>query len=531
MRSSIERIPKKEWLATLFAVIIILPTSARDLPLNSFSTLQKRAQALEEKGSWYEACSTYDQILIQDRNRAEIRKAFQRCLRHFRQEKRHRNQALQQSSLAMTSSESLDLYQEAVSVLSEVYVDRARATITKLYREGLKELQSALEKKEFIKLYLGDVRLSRLRSFREQLKEWFKQEIRDGYEAREKAREIILRAADINLRPGIVILELASGACHSLDEYTCYLSPTKLNQLQSSRKNKHIGIGVELSVHRRGLVISRVHQKSPAQQMGLTRGDRIVRVNGQWLDPLNPDAAMQELQGPTGSTVSLDVIQKGSKQPISVKVTRQAFTASSVEYRRIEADEGRYLGYVRVFHFQSSTVQEVKDAVAQLQAMAVEELILDLRGNPGGAFRSGLGVAELFLSEGVITHTVSPLPGWTRTYRVQNPAAVTMGMVVLINGSTASSAEVVAGALKDNERATLIGRTTFGKASIQCSIPLEKAPGGLHLTFARFTTPSQRSLHGQGVVPDLAIDQETQILKAAIQFFTPSMNMDMSMRQ
>ncbi len=499
----------------LVGTIFALPSSAA----SSLAEMQRQATSLEMKGQWYEACALYDQILLRDRNQPKIRRAFRRTLRHLRQDRRFKNSVLQQRMADLAPTAALDLYQEVLSILSEAHVERDRAKLTKLFRAGLKELRFALDKPGFSRRYLLKAARDRIHSFRAQLDQWMKLTIRDSYAARDLAREIVLKAAAINLRPGVVILELACGACHSLDEHTCYLSPHRMTVLQAAKKNKFVGIGIELSVRKQRLVISRVHKKSPAEEMGLARGDRLVRIDGHWLDPHDPDAARDRLLGGVGSTVGVEMLRLGKSS--QGKVSRQAVAPTSVDFERIE-EAGRYLGYIRIHHFQASTGQEVKEALAQLEMMSVEGIILDLRDNPGGAFRAGLQVAELFLEEGVITRTSSPLPGWTRTYRVQNPAANELPLVVLVNSTTASAAEVVAAALKDNKkRAYLIGSTTFGKGSIQCSISLERAPGGLHLTFARFTTPNSQPLNERGVVPDLNVARNSLVLKTAIQYFFP----------
>lgn len=500
-----------------------MPSTSRGDTGVTVRALHDRAKALEKLGRWYEACALYDRILIKDRNQSEVREAFRRCLRQFRQERRLKNGVLQQQMYELSPVEALQLYEEVLSIITTAYVDRTKVKLKELFREGLKELESALQTSFFTRKYLKGVPEDRLHAFRAQLREWMGLNVRDRFEARERISQLVLRAVDVHLRPGVVVLELACGACHSLDEYSFYLSPSRLIHSQTVIKQKHAGIGVELSVDNQKLTISRVYRKSTAEEMGLQKGDRLVRINGRWLDPLDPETAMEKLQGEIGSSVDLEVIPRGQKAPQVVKVSRQAVLPSSVDFER-HGENGRYLGYIRIFDFQHSTVQEVKDALAQLQLMPLDGVVLDLRSNPGGLFKSGLGVAELFLGEGVITHTVSQLPGWSRTYRVHNPTASDLTLVVLIDNGTASAAEIVAGALKDNERATLLGQTTFGKGSIQCTIPLERSPGGLRLTIAKFTSPNRQTLHGQGVTPHVVINgNEDEVLKAAFQFLLTEM--------
>ena len=173
------------------------------------------------------------------------------------------------------------------------------------------------------------------------------------------------------------------------------------------------------------------------------------------------------------------------------------------------------IGKMTINYFQESTLQEVKDALTALQDLGMKVLILDLRGNPGGLFKSAVEVAELFLPEGIIVVSQTHIPFRDRdrklsgTIRAEQPDALLMPMVVLIDGETASSAEVLAGALKDNNRAKLIGRTTFGKGSIQCIIPwtldkrhFERMPAGIRITVAKLLSPNWQPYSGKGIEPD-----------------------------
>lgn len=176
------------------------------------------------------------------------------------------------------------------------------------------------------------------------------------------------------------------------------------------------------------------------------------------------------------------------------------------------------IGYVRVSFFKETTVQEVRDAVVQLQARQMKVLILDLRGNLGGPFESAVHTSRLFLSEGIIAFTQSRLSDWNKTHRSRNPDALNIPLIVLVDSDTASAAEVVAGALKENGRATIIGQTTFGKGSIQCIMPLERIPAGIRLTVASIFSPSNHPYTGHGVTPSMGMEiaERDAQLQAAI---------------
>jgi carboxyl-terminal processing protease len=217
-----------------------------------------------------------------------------------------------------------------------------------------------------------------------------------------------------------------------------------------------------------------------------------------------------------------------------LRLTRRPVIAPSVEFdlRTAFVDLGDGMtaaipiGRLRIFCFQESTLQEVKEALASLQTEGMKLLILDLRGNPGGLFKSAVQVAELFLPEGIIvvsqSHALPKDKRLTGAIKVESMNPLLLPMVVIIDGETASSAEVLAGALKENGRATLIGQTTFGKGSIQCIIPLEKPPfdkmpGGLRITVAKLLSPSWQPYSGQGVHPDKPFNAEGDSIIAEAQ--------------
>jgi carboxyl-terminal processing protease len=242
---------------------------------------------------------------------------------------------------------------------------------------------------------------------------------------------------------------------------------------------------------------------SPAGEKGLKAGDHIVRIDGQSVDGLAPEAITTKLQGKAGSTVELEVAFDEESGTQTVKLVRQAVTTPSVEFEPMPRDG---VGYVRILCFQESTPQELKDAILQLQSMQMKALVLDLRGNPGGLFMAGVQVAEMFIPKGMIVSTVSPVKKLNKDYPANNPNALTFPLVVLVDGDTASAAEVVAGALKENDRATLVGANTFGKGTIQFPLPLESSSSGVWITAAKFFSPTNQPYSGRGVAPHILVE-------------------------
>jgi carboxyl-terminal processing protease len=344
--------------------------------------------------------------------------------------------------------------------------------------------------------------------------------------AREAIRKIVIAGSQLGLPPGIVALECACGAANSLDEYSLYLAPGRMTQAQAALKNKVVGIGIELTLVGQRLEVSRVYRQSPAADKGLLKGDRLLRIDGMWVNPLAPDLAVERLLGEAGSFVEVEYVRSGQTMPVTEKIERQVVVPVSAEGSLREVQKGTYVGYLQIHNFQESTLQEVKDILAGWQSMPLRGIIMDLRGNPGGVFRSALQVAELFLPESVIVQTISRVPGLSRTYESHNMSPCPLPLVVLIDGETASAAELLAGTLKENKRAELIGSSTYGKHSIQNVYPLERGPGGLRLTVARFTSPSGSPFSSKGIQPNILVTDPDAILPRAVEVLLNAMMMN-----
>jgi carboxyl-terminal processing protease len=321
-------------------------------------------------------------------------------------------------------------------------------------------------------------------------------------------------------------LEFASGACNALDEYTLFLTPGYYNDVQAALQGKYVSIGVDLGASEDQRVeIVRIYPKSPAQEAGLGEHDRILRIDRD--AALSPEAAAEKLRGEAGSIVEVEVQAVGQMTTRVVRLQRRPVYLPSVmepQLMALPTDMGSItVGMIQINHFQDSTVQDVKEALAQLQTAGVKALLLDLRGNPGGAFKAGVQVAELFLNEGVIVFSESPLDEYNRPFKVTARNPVQVPMVVLVDRDTASAAEVVAGALKEHRQGTtlIVGQTTFGKGSIQGVIPLDKAPldktpGGIRITVAKLFSPGKHQPYtGRGVTPDIVVEQEGDAVTAA----------------
>jgi len=496
---------RQRWFGLTIVVLwttLVLPSARAQS-----SSSRQQAQLLEKQGRWFEACSLYDELLSKDRNNPELREAYRRCLRHFRQVRRLTDEPLQAILTKLTLTESADLYEEILNRVTSSYVERERVDLSTLFHQGLQELRFALDEKSFIQKHLARAGQSGLETFKARLSRWEDEKVRDLARAKSLLREVMQTAWQIRIAPGVIALECACGASNSLDEYSLYLAPSRYSQAETARKNKYVGIGIELAVVNQKYEVARVYRKSPAAMAGLLKGDRVVRIDGQALDPLAPDVVLERLRGEPGTFIELEILPRRQMMPQTTKIERQDVLALSVDFE-LRRETGSYFAYLHIHNFQESTLQEVKTSLEEMQKMMpVQGVILDLRGNPGGLFESAVAVAKLFLPEGVVVHRLGQLRKSNQTYRSQSEGPYSMPVVVLVDGETASAAEVLAGALKDNQRAKLFGQPTFGKASIQGVVPLERGPGGLRLTVAKFHFSSQLSISGRGIIPDQTIEE------------------------
>jgi len=294
------------------------------------------------------------------------------------------------------------------------------------------------------------------------------------------------------------------GLVGGLDPYSSYLDAEEYADLRVSTAGTYAGIGIEVSTADRVLRVVRPFRDSPAAVAGILSGDRISAIDGMPVGN-DLDAAMARMRGPRGSTVKLAVVRAGSALPLEFSVERAQVDVHSVAMVRLEGD----FIYARITMFSETTALDFAAGVARLRrdlGARPRGVVLDLRNNPGGVLESAVEVADHLLEEGVIVTADGRTPA-ARFSMSATPGEVLpdVPVVVLVNGTTASAAEILAGALQDHHRATLLGRRTFGKGSVQTVMPLT---GGraIKLTTSRYYTPSGRSIQGSGIEPDMTFE-------------------------
>jgi len=302
-----------------------------------------------------------------------------------------------------------------------------------------------------------------------------------------------------------LIQSALKGMLSSLDPHSDYLTPDDFKDFQTSMKGEFGGVGIEITSQDGLVKVITPIDDTPAVRAGIKAGDFITAINGETMIGQTVGDASKRMRGPIGEPVTL-TIARPKVPAFDVKITRELIHPKAVTFHA----EGDY-GYVRLAVFNEKATQETRAAIEALRAKNphMKGLVLDLRNNSGGLVNQAVGVANLFLDGGEVVSAQGRDPKNIQRYYARPGRKLDdLGLVVLINGGTASASEIVAGALQDRHRAEIIGMTSFGKGSVQSIIPLRGgADGAIKVTIARYYTPAGRSIQKTGIEPDLEVAQ------------------------
>jgi carboxyl-terminal processing protease len=299
------------------------------------------------------------------------------------------------------------------------------------------------------------------------------------------------------------------GMVEALDDHSTFLSPDEFEDMKVSTSGAYAGIGVEVAPGKEGVSVVRRMPNSPAERAGIETGDIIVKIDDIAVDPADLETAIARMRGPEGSPIRLAVRRAGSATLLDFKVARAQVQLQSVAAEMLTPE----YGYLRITSFTDTTAGELERAVERLERRGTAKpkgFVIDLRNNPGGVLDAAVQVADDFLDRG----TIVSAEGRTREARFRmeaKPGDISNGatLVLLVNSGSASASEILAAALHDNHRATLIGRRTYGKGSVQTIMPLSDGQA-LKITTSRYFTPSGLSINGIGIVPDTVLDGPEQ---------------------
>jgi carboxyl-terminal processing protease len=300
-----------------------------------------------------------------------------------------------------------------------------------------------------------------------------------------------------------------NGMLAGLDPHSSYMDPKSFRDMQVQTRGEFGGLGIEVTMEDGLVKVVAPIDDTPAAKAGVMANDIITQLDDEAVQGLTLNQAVDKMRGPVNTKIKLTIVRKGSDKPIEVTIVRDIIRVKSVRWH----PEGGDVGYIRVTQFNEQTTDGLKQAIndlnSQLGADKVKGYVLDLRNNPGGLLDQAISVSDTFLEKGEIVSTRGRNPEETQRFNAR-PGDLIKGkpLIVLINGGSASASEIVAGALQDHKRATLIGTRSFGKGSVQTIIPLGAGNGALRLTTARYYTPSGRSIQAKGISPDIEVLQD-----------------------
>ncbi len=295
-----------------------------------------------------------------------------------------------------------------------------------------------------------------------------------------------------------------NGMLAGLDPHSSYLNAKDYQDMQVQTRGEFFGLGIEVTMENDLIKVISPIDDTPAHKAGILANDLISHLDGEPVQGLTLREAVEKMRGPANSSITLTVLREGADEPLKITVVRDVIRVQSVKHR-VEDD----IGYIRITSFSEQTMEGLEGAIDEINAEIPEEdlkgYVLDLRGNPGGLLDQAVLVSDAFLDRGEIVSTRGRRANEVQRFSARSGDLVDgEPIIVLLNGGSASASEIVAGALQDHRRATLVGTRSFGKGSVQTIIPIGRA-GAIRLTTARYYTPSGRSIQARGIDPDIEI--------------------------
>jgi carboxyl-terminal processing protease len=299
------------------------------------------------------------------------------------------------------------------------------------------------------------------------------------------------------------------GMVTSLDPHSRYMNDKAWREMQETTSGEFGGLGIEVTMEDGLVKVVSPIDDTPAAKAGIMSGDLIAQIDGEAVQGLSLEQAVNKMKGAVDTKTKLTIIRKGKDAPFDLSITREIIRVRPIRYHT----DGGNIGYIRVTSFNEQTTDGLRKAIAEIsKEIPPEKLVgyvVDLRNNPGGLLDQAVSVSSAFMARGEVVSTRGRNPEETQRFTAHGGDLIKgKPLVVLINGGSASASEIVAGALHDHKRATLIGTRSFGKGSVQTIIPLGAGNGALALTTARYFTPSGHSIQAKGITPDIEVLQD-----------------------
>ncbi|MCY2965089.1 MAG: S41 family peptidase [Planctomycetota bacterium] len=496
------------FLIGLTAFMALSPGNAgtpgsRNLALETRQAVNKGVE-LEQSRRWGDAIMHYEKSTKQWPDCGELEYGMRRSKVHFNVDRRYCDSSFQKSLLAKPRTSAIALFDDVINQAQEKYVEPL--SLTSFIAHGTESLYQALDEPRFLENNVASDRHDRADSVRNVLRrpeEYWNRRIQDREDARRFIDQVCnLCKRELGMSATAVVLEYVFGGCNSLDDYSGMLTPGKYRDLWSNIHGEFVGLGVEINAEPgTGLLLVNVIPGSPAAAGGLLPGEHIVSIDGRDVRNLTTEEAATLLQGEKGSRVRLEVVRGAENEVRSLTLTRRQVVIQSIPVARM-IDRANGVAFIQLASFQDSTVQELDAALMKLDRQGMKSLVLDVRGNPGGLLNAAVDVLDRFIEDGVLVSIKGRIQN--EVFRPKQPGAWRMPIVLLIDGDSASASEIVAGAFKDHRRATIVGRRSFGKWSVQSILPAREKCG-FRLTTAKFYSPKGQNLAKIGLRPDIEV--------------------------
>lgn len=307
-----------------------------------------------------------------------------------------------------------------------------------------------------------------------------------------------------DVKPKDLIYGAIKGMLSSLDPHSAFMSPEQYKEMQVDTKGEFGGLGIQIGMKDGMLTVIAPIEDTPAYKVGIKAGDRIIKINNEFTKAMGLHDAVSKMRGAPSTSVIITILREGWKETKDFTIVREVIKIKSVKYKVLE--DG--IGYVKLTQFQEQTSSDLSAAMESLAKENINALILDLRNNPGGLLNSAVDVSSQFLPSGNLVVFIKDRKGDKIEYKSnKHKTDFNLPMIVLVNQGSASASEIVAGALKDWNKAVLIGTQTFGKGSVQSVVPLGDG-SALRLTTARYYTPKGTSIQTTGIAPDILVKPE-----------------------
>ncbi len=464
-----------------------------------------QGQRLERDLEWRDAIELYEEATEQWPENEHLTYGLRRAKFQFTIQRRYEDLTFHDDLLTLSRADALGLFDQILNNISSYYVEQI--TTTSVVAHGTENLWLALDNPRFIETHLANVSEETIEAYRRHLRDnYWNRELSYRGAARRMVEELCQSAqSQLGLQPTVVVMEFVFGACNCLDDYSAVLTPGKRQDLFNNIAGEFVGIGIVMEADPgNGMLLVNILPNSPAAEQGLRPGEWIQSIDGVDCREMSTDEGAGLLTGPAGSNVALRVKSPADGGVRMAVCDRRRVEVKSVSVARIiDPDQG--VAYIQMNGFSQSTTREMQEALQQLRNQGMRSLIWDLRGNPGGLLSAAVEILDLFIDEGVLVSTRGRLWDQDLTYSAHRLGTLDVPIVLLIDENSASASEIVAGAIRDHQRGTIVGRHSYGKWSVQ-TIYDTADETGIRLTTARFYSPAGHTYTGVGIVPDLVVE-------------------------